>query len=314
MVLAQRNKISHFCIKRPMDEQIKYQQPTFEKVEPTFGNSFTYKLFSEKNPNGKSFWHYHPELELVFIEKGTGKRHIGNHLSYFNDGDLVLIGPNLPHVGFKDRLTNDEQEIVVQFKSDFMGTAFFEKIEMQSIRGLLERARFGISFYGRTKHEVGILLKDFNWVKIKFDQLLQLLKILQMLALSNEYTLLNANDQLAIVLNPQDNNKMDLIYDYVRTNFEDKIYLEEIAEAVSMSVPSFSRYFKKMTGNTFSNFLMQFRIVHACKLLAEDNVSITEISFSCGFNNFSHFTKSFKKITGKSPSDYKKAIYKVVQL
>ncbi len=297
-----------------MENQVKYQQPTLEKVEPTFGNSFTYKLFSEKNPNGKSFWHYHPELELVFIEKGSGKRHIGNHLSYFNDGDLVLIGPNLPHVGFKDRLTNDEQEIVVQFKYDFMGSEFFDKIEMQNIKGLLERAKYGISFYGRTKQEVGILLKDFNWVKIKFDQLLQLLRILEMLALSNEYNLLNANDQLAIVLNPQDNNKMDLIYDYVRSHFEEKIYLEEIAENVAMSVPSFSRYFKKMTGKTFSNFLMEFRVVHACKLLAEDNMSITEICFSCGFNNFSHFTKSFKRITGKSPSDYKKAIYKVVQL
>jgi AraC-like DNA-binding protein len=297
-----------------MEIQKDYKTPTLEKVEPNFGNSFTYKLFSEKASNNKASWHYHPELELVFIEKGSGKRHIGNHLSYYNDGDLVLIGPNLPHVGFTDRLTGNASEIVVQFKMDFLGDEFFDHVEMRDIQGLLQRAKSGISFYGRTKNEVGILLKDFNWVQIKFDQLMQLLRILQNLALSEEYTLLNANDGLSLVMNPQDNDRMDLIYDYIRGHFEEKIYLEEIAETVAMSVPSFSRYFKKMAGRTFSEFLMQFRIVHASKLLAEDQQSIAEICFSSGFNNFSHFTKSFKKITGKSPSEYKKTLYKVVQL
>lgn len=297
-----------------MNEKIAYKKPTLKYVEPTFGNSFTYRLFAEENPNKKPHWHYHPEIELVFIENGSGKRHIGNHLSYFNDGDLVLIGPNLPHSGFANRLTGDKSEIVVQFKEDFLGDSFFSKIELREIKGLLERARSGISFYGRTKDEVGILLKDFNWVKIKFDQLVQLLKILQILALSSEYTLLNANDGLSLVLNPQDNDRMDLIYDFVRGHFEEKIYLEEIAETVAMSVPAFSRYFKKMANKTFSVFLMEFRIVHASKLLAEDQMSIAEVCFSSGFNNFSHFTKSFKRITGKSPSAYKKEIYKVVQL
>ncbi|GLR17720.1 helix-turn-helix domain-containing protein [Portibacter lacus] len=292
----------------------EYNSPILEMVEPNFGNSFTYKLFAEKSASNQPFWHYHPEIELVYVEKSSGKRHIGNHLSYYNDGDLVLIGPNLPHVGFGDRLTGDESEVVVQFKLDFMGAEFFDRTEMRDIKSLLERAKSGISFYGRTKDEVGILLKDFNWVKIKFDQLLQLLRILQNLALSQEYELLNANDGLALVMNPQDNDRMDLIYDFIRGHFEEKIYLEEIAEAVSMSIPSFSRYFKKMAGKTFSEFLMEFRIVHASKLLAEDQMSITEICFSSGFNNFSHFTKSFKRITGKSPSEYKKTLYKVVQL
>ncbi len=294
--------------------QKEYNSPTLEKVEPNFGNSFTYRLFEEKKPNNKPIWHYHPEVELVYVEKGSGKRHIGNHLSYFTDGDLVMIGPNLPHVGFMDRLTGDESEIVVQFKVDFLGSEFFNNVEMHEIKSLLELSKSGISFYGRTKNEVGILLKDFNWVKIKFDQLMQLLRILRNLALSQEYTVLNAGGGVALMMNPQDNDRMDLIYDYVRGHFEDKIYLEEIADAVAMTVPSFSRYFKKMVGKTFSAFLMEYRIVHASKLLAEDQFSVAEVCFSSGFNNFSHFTKSFKKITGSSPSDYKKGLYKVVQI
>ncbi len=296
-----------------IDKSLQYQKPTLKKVEPTFGNSFTYKLFTETNYTQKAFWHYHPEIELVFVDQGSGKRHIGNHLSYYNEGDLILIGSNLPHIGYLDRLAGQESEVVVQFKQDFLGETFFDNIEMHNIRALLERSKSGISFYGRTKEEVGILLMDFNWLKIKFDQLIQLLKILQLLALSEEYELLNANDGVSLVLNPQDNDRMDLIFDYVRGHFEDKIYLDEIADAVAMSVPSFCRYFKKMTSKTFTEYLMEYRIVHACKLLAEDQQSITEISFSCGFHNFSHFTKTFKKITGKSPSAYKKEIYKVVQ-
>ncbi|WP_235298106.1 helix-turn-helix domain-containing protein [Portibacter marinus] len=294
--------------------QQDYHSPILEKVEPNFGNSWTYKLFEERKPNSQPFWHYHPEIELVYLESGSGKRHIGNHLSYFNDGDLIMIGPNLPHVGFTDRLTGDESEIVVQFRMDFLGADFFDNVEMQEIRALLELSKSGISFYGKTKHEVGILLKDFNWVKIKFDQLLQLLRILQNLALSDEYHVLNANDSVTMVMNPQDNDRMDIIYDYIRGHFEEKIYVEDVAETVAMTVPSFSRYFKKMAGKTFSEFLMNYRIVHASKLLAEDQLSVAEVCFSSGFNNFSHFTKSFKKITGKSPSDYKKSLYKVVRL
>ena len=158
-----------------MKNKNQYHKPAFEHVEPTFGNSFTYRLFAEENPNEKPQWHYHPELELVFIEKGSGKRHIGNHLSYFSDGDLVLIGPNLPHTGFSNRLTGGKSEVVVQFKEDFLGDTFFDKVELKEIKALLERAKSGISFFGRTKDEVGILLNDFNWVKIKFDQLVQLL-------------------------------------------------------------------------------------------------------------------------------------------
>ena len=88
--------------------------PQLKKVEPEFGSSFVLRNFSEKLTQHKPYWHYHPELELVFIEEGSGKRHIGNHISYFNEGDLILIGSNLPHSGFSSRLSGNNQEIVLQ--------------------------------------------------------------------------------------------------------------------------------------------------------------------------------------------------------
>ena len=99
-------------------------KPTLEKISPEFGSSFTIKQYFEDSigkSNHQPFWHFHPELELVFVNGGSGKRHIGNHLSYYQGGDLILIGSNLPHYGFTDRLTGNRSEIVVQMKRDFLG-------------------------------------------------------------------------------------------------------------------------------------------------------------------------------------------------
>ena len=104
--------------------------PALEKIQPTFGQSFAMRKFEEINPNIQPFWHFHPELEIVYIKKGSGKRHVGNHISYYNGGDLIMLGPNLPHYGFTDRLAGDTSEIVVQMREDFLGKDFFKLQEI----------------------------------------------------------------------------------------------------------------------------------------------------------------------------------------
>ena len=114
------------------------KRPSFEKISPSFGNSILVKQHNERIENRFAFWHFHPELELVYVNKGQGKRHIGNHLSYFNNSQLILIGSNLPHNGFTDRFTTKGAETIVQFKSDFLGEDFFKKPESLSISSLFE--------------------------------------------------------------------------------------------------------------------------------------------------------------------------------
>ncbi len=286
------------------------QTPSLEKIDPTFGHSFALRKFEEVNPSAQPFWHFHPELEIVYIKQGSGKRHIGNHISYYNGGDLILLGPNLPHYGFTDRLSDNHSEIVVQMREDFLGPTFFSLPEMQSIGQLFDRARSGLSFYGNTRDEVGDRLNDLFYMEA-VDRLTEFLRILHMLATSREYNILNASG-VALVVKGQDTDRIDTIYTYVRRHFTEAIQLQEIATEVNMTVPSFCRYFKKVTGRTFTDFVNEFRIVHACKLLSEEKHSISEVCFESGFNNFSHFNRLFKAKTGQNPNQYRKSVEKVV--
>lgn len=284
--------------------------PTLEKIEPNFGHSFALRKFEEVNPNIQPSWHFHPELEIVYVKHGSGKRHVGNHISYYNGGDLIFLGPNLPHYGFTDRLSGSNSEIVVQMKETFLGKQFFSLPEMSSILQLFERSKAGLSFYGNTKDEVGARLSSLFYMD-EFDKLIEFLKILQILATSKEYNILNASG-VTLVVQGQDTDRIDTIYKYVRNHFTEPIQLEDISEVVSMTIPSFCRYFKKVTSKTFTEFVNEFRIVHACKLLSEERHSISEVCFESGFNNFSHFNRLFKEKTGKSPNAYRKAVEKVV--
>ena len=284
--------------------------PSLEKIEPNFGHSFALRKFEDINPNTLPFWHFHPELEIVYVKHGSGKRHIGNHISYYSGGDLIFLGPNLPHYGFTDRLSGVSTEIVVQMKEDFLGKSFFKLPEMQAIDQLFERSKAGISFYGNTKDEVGARLNSLFYMD-QFDKLTEFLRILFILATSKEYNILNASG-VTLIVQGQDTDRIDAIYKYVRDHFTGTIQLEEISSEVNMTVPSFCRYFKKVTNKTFTEFVNEFRIVHACKLLSEERHSISEVCFESGFNNFSHFNRLFKEKTGKSPNAYRKAVEKVV--
>ena len=289
---------------------LKKRKPVLEKITPTFGSSIHVHKHGAYIGQSKPYWHFHPEIELVYINKGKGKRHIGNHLSYYNNSQLLLLGSNLPHYGFVDRLTLNGSETVVQFRPDFLGENFFSIPEMTSINQLLERSKMGVLFGKRTKEELGFKIEQLA-SKSGIEKILLLLDILNALSNSDDYKILNA-DGFVFETEPQDNAKINMIYKHVNENFQRHISLEEIAEKVSMSIPAFCRYFKKVTGKTFTKLVNEYRIVHATKLLSESQLSITDICFECGFNNFSHFNKLFKKFTGKSASKYRKELKLVV--
>jgi len=287
------------------------KKPTLEKLSPSFGSSILVKQHGKKADKNNAYWHFHPELELVYVNKGEGKTHIGNHLSYFNNSQLILIGANLPHNGFSDRLTASGTETIVQFKSDFLGDDFLDVPEMSNIVSLFDRAKKGIRFKVDTKKKIGRKIEKL----LEYDGLKRVLKFLEILnhmATTEDYMLLNA-DGVALETSPQDSDKINTIYKYVNANFKDHIPLDDIADEVSMTVPAFCRYFKKTTGKTFTQLVNEYRVVHATKLLNESQMSIADICFECGFNNFSHFNKQFNDIAGKSASQYRKEIKLIIQ-
>jgi AraC-like DNA-binding protein len=288
-------------------------KPAFEKVGTSFGSSLLVKKHTDTEITKKAaaFWHFHPEIELVYVNKGQGKRHIGNHLSYFNNSQLILLGSNLPHNGFTDRLTSSGSETLIQFKPDFLGETFFEKPEAYIIFQLFERGKKGILFKPETKKSVGPKIERLVEYD-GFERIIKLLEILYDLALSEDYTLLNA-DGYAFETKLQDSKKIDIVYKHINNNFKNHISLDEIANQVSMTVPAFCRYFKKATGKTFTKLVNEYRVVHATKLLSESQMTITDICFECGFNNFSHFNKLFNEFTGQSASSYRNNMKQMVQ-
>lgn len=284
-------------------------KPNFEVIEPSFGSSFYYTKYAKDINNKAHLWHYHPEIEMVFINGGSGKRQIGSHLSYYTEGDLILIGGNLPHCGFTDTNTGNKTETVIQMKPEFLGAGFLSLQETKGIAELFSKAKGGIAFGPQTKEAVGNCI-EFMGEQAPFERLLTLLSVLKTLENADDYKILNASG-FAMEMQFQDNDRISMVFNYIKDHFQEELNLIVIAEMASMTVPSFCRYFKKVTKKTFTQFVNEYRIVHASKLLAEKQISIANISYESGFNNFSHFNKLFKEFTGKSASQYRKELKSV---
>lgn len=289
----------------------QHLKPALKKVEPEFGSSFVLRNFYS-DPSGaqKPFWHFHPEVELAYIERGKGKRHVGNNISYFNDGDLIMIGANLPHYGCSSGLSGDNREIVAQINESCFGNGFLDMVETSSINELFERSKLGISFFGETKVQAGERLKSMFHMT-SFEKLIELIKILHLMSLSDEYELLNATG-MSLQVTGDDNHRIDTIYDFVRSNFDERITVDEVAVKVNMTTSAFCRFFKRSTAKTFIQFLTEYRIAHACKLISEESTSISQIALDCGFQNLSNFNRAFKNVTEKSPSQYRQEMSRIV--
>ena len=285
-------------------------KPIFENIQPSFGSSFTFRQFTEENCSSLPYWHCHPEYEIVFISNGRGKRQIAEHISFYEDGDLIFLGPNIPHLGFAQELYEKHQEIVVQLRGDFLGKDFLNQPEMAAVQQLFERAKSGITFHGHTRWEVGQILVKMSEMD-NFYRLLELLKALQLMATSPEFEPLNINHVSAEV-KPQDHYRMRRVFELVEENFNRQFLQDEVASHVNMTTPAFCRFFKKLNHKVFTDFLNEYRVARACNLLAGDSEGISSVCFDSGFNNLSHFNKQFKIVTGQTPSDYRRSLRKFV--
>lgn len=283
---------------------MKHYNPVLESVSPDVGSSFTCLKYA-RNENIKSnFWHYHPEIELIFLYKGSGKRQIGSNISYFTDGDLILIGSDLPHCGMTNENTKNDYEVVIQFSMDFLGSQFWKAPEMMRISALLDKAKSGIVYGEEVKKAMKSKIDALTEAS-SLTKLMILVDILDELSQTQDYKILNAS-KYYLQTQKEDNDRISVIFNYVKDHFKEQITLETVAELSNMTVPSFCRYFKKITNKTFTQFVNEYRITHSLKLLAEQPMSITEVCFDSGFNNFSYFNKTFKEHTSKSPSQYRK--------
>lgn len=274
----------------------------FEKIAPSSGSSFKV-LYTNKPNTGWIYWHFHPEYEIVYIPKGQGRRHVGKHISRYEDGELVFIGPNVPHLNFDYGVVDDFEEFVVQLRADFLGKDFLNQIEFSMIQKLFTNASRGIVFGRETKRKVGERLRDLKNLE-GFERLMSLLFVLQEMAVATDVSYLDVEEKF-VEVQPKEQERFHKIYKFVEQNFRKEIDYQQIAEEVNMTLPAFCRYFKKMTRMTLTDFVNEFRINYARTLLMQGE-PITNIAYEVGFNNLSHFNRTFKKNVGKTPSELSK--------
>jgi len=255
-------------------------------------------------------WHYHPEIELVHIEQGSGTQFVGDNIQNFQSGDLLLIGPNLPHYWrcdekyFKGDSQLYAQATVLHFSAELFGETFRCLPENKAINELLDKAKWGMKLLGKENQQIKTLLQNLL-DQVEGNPIISLLQILETLAHSKDIKLLS-NSHYQEEYDQHDEDRINQIYKYSLSNFQQKITIEEIAEIANISPNSFCRYFKSRSRKTYSQFLLELRIGHACKLLIDGKLSVAQICYESGFNNFANFNRYFKLHTGKSPLQYQK--------
>ncbi|RRB02509.1 helix-turn-helix domain-containing protein [Larkinella rosea] len=262
-------------------------------------------------PNFGTVWHYHPELELHFIVRGEGVRFVGDNVSNFNAGELLLLGENLPHMWrcneqyFRQDPTITAEAVVVQFLPDFVGKDFLRKPESDAIQHLYDKAKAGLVITGNTREKlIPLMLQSAKTTGLQ--RLVLILTMLEILSKSEEMHFISTKDALYRP-NKEEADRLNKVYNYALTHYKEELTLEEIASVANLSVTSFCRYFKMVTKKTFHEFLIEIRISHAQRMIVEESDITTEfVCFECGFNNRSNFYSHFKRLTGLTPVEYKR--------
>ena len=272
-----------------------------ETISPDANSSF--RLLHNPRLNDLFYWHFHPEIEVVYIEGASGTRHVGAHTSRYEGSDLVLIGSNIPHLNFDYGVKTDYEKVVLHLRPDFMSKIFAHIPELTAISNLFEKSRHGVAFFGQTKEEVGLRLKRFHQLA-PFEQFLEVWSLFQYLAQSEEYTLLH-DKPVENRYRKKEQQRLQQVYTFVEAHYQQKIAVEQVARLCNLSKAAFCRYFKKATGQTFIRFLNQFRISEAKRLLLL-NKQVGESCYESGFESLSYFNRTFKDIVGENPLAFKK--------
>ena len=282
-------------------------RPQLLKVSKGPDHSFSVRR--DLVPHVNNRWHYHAEVELIHFQKGEGTQFIGDNIKRFQHGDVVIVGAHLPHYWrFDDKYfekhSNAADVRVCHFNEHFWGETFLDLPENISIKNILEKARRGLQVNGEAKTKVAEILEQMlhgdgpHRIMLLMNALIEIANCKQTEALSS----IGFKPDLIDL----ESDRINAIYEYSIKHFKRKIQLEEIAEVARISPNSFCRYFKSRTRKTYSQFIIELRVGHACKLLIENNQCIKRLCYESGFNNFTSFHKYFKMITGKSPLTYQR--------
>lgn len=281
---------------------IFHMKAEFQYVITAANDSFLMKIVeSQKRPVLKGAWHYHPDIEITLTLKGRGKRFVGNDISSYREGDMVMLGKNLPHCWLT---RSQSKQVVIQMPESFYLDSFFRRPEMKEINLLFNKCIKGICFHGKTKEEAINRIHGLLELK-RYPKLLALLDLLHYLSVSEEFKLLTP-----IEYNPKLNllksERIQKFYSFVLSNYMNDITLEDASNLLCMTKTSLCRFLKSNTQKSFSKILNEVKISHACKKLIETDIHVIEICYESGYNDVTNFNRRFKEIMNLTPLEYRK--------
>ncbi|MDO6738672.1 AraC family transcriptional regulator [Wenyingzhuangia sp. 2_MG-2023] len=278
-----------------------------KKITPS---NKSFSVYKNNKPYLDESWHLHQELELIYIIEGEGTCFIGDNVHEFKAGELSLIGSNMPHLWrnsdeYHKDINLKAEVIVLHFNEDFLGKDFFEKTEMVLIKNLISKASNGIAFLADDVKSFVAQEMSRLLTLTGFKSIACLLGILDALASTKDIKEFASNGYTEKIY-VKDSQRLEKVYQFVLENLGREIHLDEVAEIAHLGVSPFCRFFKKRMHKTFSQFLNEVRVGHACKLLIENKLSISEVTYSCGYNSQTNFNRQFKKIKGINPKAFQK--------
>ncbi len=257
-------------------------------------------------PHTGGNWHFHQEFELIYFIKGHGMRVVGDNISNFQAGELVLVGQWLPHLWRNASESTDEEMtdfVVVKFTRMFGSVDLFAMPELIHVKALLKKANQGLYFPKETQRAVHTDM--LNLVKAESsEKLILLLKILRRLVKCEAYQVLSSPN-FSLPKQIKGENRLYKVINYISVNYATNITLNEISKIAVMTPPAFCRFFKTRTNRTFSSFLNEIRISRASQFLINGETSIKQICFDVGFSSLTNFNRAFKSVNGISPSNYR---------
>ena len=251
-------------------------------------------------------WHVHPEYELIHVVQGRGYRIVGDNISRLSPGDLVMVGPGLPHIWQDEHIAEKQSTVhflLIQFQERILGEALLGLSAMEPVRRLLHQAKRGLHIVGKTRVRVSTMMKDMANVE-GMERIVKFLQILTVLAASNDCKPI-ASVGFVSDASLFDQERIDRVFQFLNAKFSEPVRVSDVARTLNLSEGAFSRFFRIHTGKTFPEFINELRIGRACVLLQENNLNVTEVAYESGFTNLSNFNRQFLKLKGLSPRRFR---------
>ena len=285
-------------------------QPVLEKVPLTPDRLYLFWVRSEARFPFK--WHFHPEYELTLIVRGRGTRVVGDRVEAYREGDLVLLGPNLPHTWSSERASTSgkgrarNQAFVLQFSPALFGESFLRQPEMARMAALLDRSRRGLLFRGRAREDAERLIRESHRENgpRRFARLLELFDVL-----AGAKNAVSLSTVAAGASAPRRRGaQIERIFRHIHEHAMESLGLDAVAKQFHMAPSTLHRRLKRETGRSLTELVNELRVSHACGLLAHGDARIADVCYQSGYQNLSYFNRRFRDSTGMTPREYRRRI------